>query len=172
MTLRRLSFSLTAGAAILLLAATLLSGGTAWPVILLLTGFTFWAFSFWRKSAWAAWTGFALVGAFSLSAFFSLDGQPVNFYLLLLSVLLSLAGYDLADLETRLGLLGESEAEHAGRIRKHYTRLGLVLAGGFLLAVIGFNWEISLSFGWVVGLALLGALGLGSLARALLHRQD
>jgi hypothetical protein len=171
MTLRRLSFSLTAVAAVLLLAATLLAGA-AWPVIFLLAGFAFWAFSFWRKFAWAGWTGFALIGIVSLSAFFSLDGRPANFYLLLFSVLLSLAGYDLADLETRLSVIGESKAEHAGRIRKHYTRLGLVLAGGFLLAVVSFNWEISLSFGWVVGLALLGALGLGSLARALLHRQD
>jgi hypothetical protein len=171
MSLRRLSFSLTTGAAILLLTAYLLVG-FSWAAILLVAGFAFWAFSFWRKFAWAAWTGFALVGAFSLSAFFTLDGQPANFYLLLFSVLLSLAGYDLSNLESRLGLVGESEAEHAGRIRKHYTRLGLVLAGGFFLAVVSFNWEISLSFGWVVGLALLAALGLGSLARALISRQD
>lgn len=171
MTLRRLSFCLTAGAAILLLAATLLAG-FAWTAVLFVAGFTFWTFSFWRKFAWAAWTGFALVGAFSLSAFFSLGEQAVNFYLLLLSVLFALVGYDLADLESRLGLAGEAESEHADRIRKHYTRLALVLAGGLLLAVVGFNWEISLSFGWAVGLALLGALGLGSLARALISRQD
>lgn len=171
MSLRRLSFFLTTGAAILLLAAHLLAG-FAWTAILFVAGFAFWAFSFWRKFAWAAWTVFALIGAFSLLAFFSLDGQPVNFYLLLSSVLLALAGYDLADLESRLGLVGESEAGHAERIRKHYTRLGLVLAGGFFLAVVSFNWEISLSFGWVVGLALLAALGLGSLARILISRQD
>lgn len=171
MSLRRLSFLLTTGAAILLLTATLLAGA-AWPVIFLLASFAFWAFSFWRKFTWARWTGFALIGIVSLLAFFTADGQPVNFYLLLSSVLFALAGYDLADMESRLGLLGEAESEHAGRIRKHYTRLGLVLAGGFLLAVISFNWEISLSFGWVFGLALLGALGLGFLARALLHGQD
>jgi hypothetical protein len=170
MSLRRLSFSMTAIAAILLLAATLLAG-FFWAAILLVAGFAFWAFSFWRKFTWAAWTGFALSGAVSLLAFLAVEGQPVNFYLLLLSVLLSLAGYDLADLESRLGIVGETEAEHAGRIRKHYTRLGLVLAGGLLLAVVGFNWEISLSFGWVVGLTLLGALGLGYLARALISRQ-
>jgi hypothetical protein len=171
MSLRRLSFSLTALAAALLLAARLLAGATS-PVIFLLAGFAFWAFSFWRKFAWAAWTGFALTGAFSLLAFLAVEGQPANFYLLLLSILLSLAGYDLADLESRLGAIGEPETEHASRIRQHYLRLGLVLAGGLLLAVVSFNWEISLSFGWVVGLALLGALGLGSLARALISRQD
>jgi len=170
MSLRRLSFSMTAIAAILLLAATLLAGHS-WTAMLLVPGFALWAFSFWRKLSWAAWTGFALSGAFSLLAFLAVEGQPVNFYLLLLSVLLSLAGYDLADLESRLGIVGETEAEHAGRIRKHYTRLGLVLASGLLLAVVGFNWEISLSFGWVVGLTLLGALGLGYLARALISRQ-
>jgi hypothetical protein len=171
MNLRRLSFSLTSGAAALLLAGLLLAGAF-WHAALLLAGFALWAFAFWRKLAPAARAGFALIGAFSLAAFFTETGQPANFYLILVSILLSLAAYDLADLDARLSVIGEPATEQTERIRQHFIRLGLVLSAGLVLAVVGFNWKIALEFGPVVALGLLTALGLGFLARTLISMQD
>jgi hypothetical protein len=173
MSIRGLSFTLTVVATVLLALTLALAGLFLHALALALTA-GLWAYWFHRRDEKSSALGFGMIGAFAiLGGFASLDGTGVqlNFYLLLLSALLSLAGYDLADLYNTLQKLGESEADQSRRIRQHFIRLGLVLFVGLILGILGFNWQISLSFGWIVILALLGVLGLGIMVRFLLEQQ-
>ena len=175
MSIRALSFTLTAVATVLL-ALTLALAGLFLHALALALMAGLWAYWFHRQDAKSAALGFGMIGAFAiLGGIASLEttgGGLINFYLLLLSVLLALAGYDLADLHNLLQKLEESEANQSHRIRQHYTRLGLVLFIGLILGILGFNWQISLSFGWIITLALLGTLGLGIMIRFLLNSQE
>ncbi|MFO7584122.1 MAG: hypothetical protein R6W69_05270 [Anaerolineales bacterium] len=174
MSIRALSFTLTAVAAVLLALALTLAGLFLHALALALTA-GLWAYWFHRQNAKSAALGFGMIGAFAiLGGFASIDGTGVqlNFYLLLSSVLLVLAGYDLADLHSLLQKLGEHESEQSSRVRQHYIRLGLVLFVGLIMGILGFNWQLSLSFGWIVSLALFGTLGLGIMVRFLLNGQE
>jgi hypothetical protein len=174
MNLRAISFTLTAVATVLLALALALAGLLLHALALVLTA-GLWAYWFYRQNTNFAALGFGMIGAFAiLGGFASLDGAGVqlNFYLLLSSVLLALGGYDLADLHSLLQKLGENESEQSSRVRQHYTRLRLVLFAGLILGILGFNWQLSLTFGWIVSLALLGTFGLGIMVRFLLNGQE
>jgi hypothetical protein len=172
MSIRALSFTLTVISTVLLALALALAGLLLHALGLALTA-GLWAYWFHRRDEKSAVLGFGMIGAFAiLGGFASIDGAGVqlNFYLLLSSVLLALAGYDLADLHSLLQKLGENESGQSSRVHQHYIRLGLVLFVGLILGILGFNWQLSLSFGWIVSLALLGVLGLGIMVRFLLNR--
>ena len=174
MNLRALSFTLTAAASVLLALALALAGLLLHALALALTA-GLWAYWFYRQNTNSTALGFGMIGAFAiLSGFANLGtgGAELNFYLLLVSGLLALAGYDLADLSSLIQKLGESEFNQTRRIRRHSLRLGLVLVFGLILSIVGFNWQISLSFGWIISLALLGALGLGLMVKFLLENQE
>jgi hypothetical protein len=174
MNLRALSFTLTAAATVLLALGLALAGLLLHALALVLTA-GLWAYWFYRQNTNSAALGFGMIGAFAiLGGFANLEtgGAELNFYLLLVSVLLALAGYDLADLRNLLQKLDESEVNQTRRIRQHSLRLGLVLVVGLILSIVGFNWQIPLSFGWIISLAVLGALGLGLMVRFLLNQQE
>ncbi len=174
MKLRAQSFTLTAAAAVLLALALALAGLLLHALALILTA-GLWAYWFYRQKTNSAALGFGMIGAFAILGGFAnlgTGGAELNFYLLLVSGLLALAGYDLADLSSLLQKLGESEFNQTRRIRQHSLRLGLVLVFGLILGIVGFNWQISLSFGWIISLALLGALGLGLMVKFLLENQE
>jgi len=174
MSIRALSFALTVAASAILALALALAGLTL-HVIALLLATSLWGYWLNRKDPKSSSLGFGMIVAFAiLGGFASLDGTGIqmNFYLLLSSVLFALAGYDLADLHGLLQKLGENESGQSSRVRQHYLRLGLALLTGLILGILGFNWQVSLPFGWMAVLALLGTLGLGLMVHFLLERQE
>jgi hypothetical protein len=172
--MRAVAFILTLLAALLLALGLALSGLFVWNAALALL-LALWVFFFLRRASWAATLGFGLVCAFAVAGVFyryQLSGAGMDFALLLPSVLLALAGYDLAELEARLKISGELDESYLSRLRRYYLRLGLLILLGAGLAVFGYAWKTPLSFVWMVTLSIFGALGLAGMARILLSRQD
>jgi hypothetical protein len=174
MKIRTLALFCMSLAALSLLLALLLSADY-WLAGACVLSFSGWGYAFWRRLTWAAPLGLGLVGFFAILGVL-LEQQDalagLNFYLLLLSVLLALAGYDLSDLDLRWRIAGLAESAQGERLRHHGIRLGLVLLAGFGLALLAYSWDISLQFGWLTILALLGVFGLGFMIYTLLNNQS
>ncbi|PKN93456.1 MAG: hypothetical protein CVU44_08885 [Chloroflexi bacterium HGW-Chloroflexi-6] len=170
--IRILAFIFSLVSAALLVLAFVLAD-LLWPAVLLGLFFAYLTYSFLRLASWVNTAGFVAIFVFVgfgiLGGYQSSD-QTINFYLLLFSVLFSLAGWDLADFDARLRSSDSVDLPHSIRVR-HYVRLGLALLTGLILALLAYHWKLSLQFGWLTILALLGAIGLGFMIYMLLNNQ-
>lgn len=121
----------------------------------------------WLAAQQRGWNGveaLGLVGFVSLAAVGVLLGLAAP--MLLVGVVVALVAWDLDRFARRLRSAGHVEAERA-LVRAHLQRVLLAVGLGLLLSLVAGGIQIPLSFGWIVGLAVLAVLGLSRAVRAL-----
>jgi hypothetical protein len=122
----------------------------------------------WQRD-WAWTNTLALAGNVSMAALGILAGSaPI---VLMLGVVATLAAWDLFSFSTRLRRTPQVVGA-AALVGAHLRRLGMVVGVGLLLGVLSLTVHFGLSFGWALGLALLVALGLRYLGRALRQAEE
>jgi hypothetical protein len=155
----RLSLFTLIGAASAFLAWDWAAGGFALVAVLIATGGLLWILAETRGWRPAANLGF-LLGALAAGAgeWYRLPPAP-----LLLALVLTLAAWDLADFSRRLASAAK-EDDIPALERRHFARLGLVLALGAGLGWAALNLRsVRFKFEIAAVLALLGTWGLTQL---------
>jgi hypothetical protein len=150
-----------------LLAVAYYLGSYIWPAILIILFYTFWIFAFSRQWDWIHSPGLLLVFALAGLGFF-LDLRPA---VIIPGVFLSLAGWDLADFETRLRLAAPKDDTSMVQ-KQHFLRLGLALGIGLAMVLVAINFRLNIPFGWMAILSLLVAGGVGVLIYSLLKNDQ
>lgn len=132
--------------------------GSGWIALLILAFGVIWLYSEWRGWEWLSMTGLAL------SVFIAMVGILLEFNSgwMFAGVLFSLFAWDLIEFRNRLRF-ASADSDVPGMEKRRFFRLGiLAIAAAILVLLITFI-HLQFSFGWLVFLALVAAIGLTQL---------